>query len=229
MKSKSPLLLIAVSTTLVACSGGPSDKQIEAWVEKNPEKIITTLTNYQRAQQEANQPKPEDVKKNASDLFEYAASPRAGSGSIKVAYFFDFNCGHCARQSETIKAVLEKNKDVEVIYKNLPVLGPSSELAARGAIAAHQQNKFKDFYEETYKTREKSPESLKKIAQKIGLDVVKWEKDLESEAVSTEIAHVRQLAEKMKIGGTPAIAIAPDQIFPGRVDQLGEIIATMKR
>lgn len=229
MKTNNALFLITIGATLAACSASPTDKAIEAWVEKNPEKIIASLTNYQRAQQEANQPKPADVKNNASDLFEYAASPRAGSGTIKIAYFFDFNCGHCARQSETIKAVLEKHKDVEVIYKNLPVLGPSSELAARGAIAAHQQKKFMAFYQETYKTREKSPESLKKIAQKIGLDVGKWEKDLEGEAVSSEIAHVRQLAEKMKIGGTPALAIAPDQILAGRVDQLNEIIESIKR
>lgn len=216
-------LLAIFSFLLVSCNGA-SDKQIEAWVEKNPEKIIQALTNYQRAQQEANQPKPEDVKNNAEGLFANASSPKAGSGTIKIAYFFDFNCGHCARQSETIKAVLEKNKNVEVVYKNLPVLGPSSELAARGAIAAHLQNKFKDFYEEAYKTREKTPESLKAIAKKVGLNVGQWEKDMNGEAVNAELAHVQDLASKMKIGGTPFLAIAPDKVFPGRVDQLMEIV-----
>ncbi len=220
--------MATVSISLAGCNG-TGDKQIEAWVEKNPEKIIAALTNYQRAQQEANQPKPESVKEHADGLFNNAGSPKVGSGTIKIAYFFDFNCGHCARQSETIKAVLEKNKDVEVAYKNLPVLGPSSEAAARGAIAAHQQKKFKEFYEETYKTREKTPESLKAIAKKIGLDVTQWEKDLNGEAVSSEIAHVRDLASKMKINGTPFLAIAPDKVFPGRVDQLMEIVESMKK
>ncbi len=219
-------IFILLSTlSLTACT---SDQQIEAWIEKNPEKIIAALTNFQRAQQEANQPKPEYVRQNSSELFGHAGSPTVGDGSIKIAYFFDFNCGHCARQSETIKAVLEKNNNVQVVYKNLPVLGPSSELAARGAIAAHQQKKFYEFYVETFKIREKSPESLKAIAKKIGLDVGKWEKDLESEAVSNEIAHVQQLAEKMKVRGTPFLAIAPDQVFPGRVDHLMEVIESIK-
>ncbi len=226
MSLKNISLLATLSFLLVSCNGA-SDKQIEAWVEKNPDKIITALTNYQRAQQEANQPKAEDVKANADGLFGNAGSPKVGNGSIKIAYFFDFNCGHCARQSETIKAVLEKNKNVEVVYKNLPVLGPSSELAARGAMAAHLQNKFKEFYEETYKTREKNPESLKAIAKKVGLDVSKWEKDLNGEVVSAEISHVRDLASKMKIGGTPFLAIAPDKVFPGRVDQLMEIVSSL--
>jgi len=223
MSLKNISLLATLSFLLVSCMS-PSDKQIEAWVEKNPEKIITALTNFQRAQQEANQPMAEDVKENADGLFSNAGSPKAGGGTIKIAYFFDFNCGHCARQSETIKAVLEKNKNVEVVYKNLPVLGPSSELAARGAMAAHLQNKFKEFYEETYKVREKTPESLKVIAKKVGLNVSQWEKDLSGEVVSAEIAHVRDLAAKMKIGGTPFLAIAPDKVFPGRVDQLMEIV-----
>lgn len=228
MKLKNILLFATFSFLLVSCKNA-SDKQIEAWIEKNPEKIITVLTNFQRAQQEANQPKAEYVKENADGLFSNAGSPKAGSGSIKIAYFFDFNCGHCARQSETIKAVLEKNKNVEVVYKNLPVLGPSSELAARGAMAAHQQNKFKEFYEEAYKVREKTAESLKVIAKKVGLDVSRWEKDFNGEAVSAEIAHVRDLASKMKISGTPFLAIAPDKVFPGRVDQLMDIVNSISQ
>lgn len=228
MNFKNFLLFAAFSFSLASCNS-PSDKQIEAWVEKNPEKIIAALTNFQRAQQQANQPKAEYVKENADGLFSHPGSPKVGSGTVKIAYFFDFNCGHCARQSETIKAVLEKNKNVEVVYKNLPVLGPSSELAARAAMAAHQQRKFEAFYKETYKLREKTPESLKEVAKKVGLDVSQWEKDINGEAVSAEIAHVRDLASKMKIGGTPFLAIAPDKVFPGRVDQLMEIVDSIKQ
>ncbi len=228
MPYKNILLFVIVSLLVSGCSS-VTDKQIEAWVEKNPEKIITVLTKFQRDQQEANQPKAEYVKENSDGLFGNAGSPKVGSGSIKIAYFFDFNCGHCARQSDTIKAVLAKNKNVEVVYKNLPVLGPSSELAARAAMAAHQQNKFKEFYEETYKVREKTTQSLKVVAKKVGLDVIKWEKDIDGEAVSAEIAHVRDLASKMKISGTPFLAIAPDKVFPGRVDQLLDIVNSIKQ
>ncbi len=226
IKSVSQLSMVAILGLFVAgCN--PSDKQIEAWVEKNPDKIIKALMDHQKSQQEANMPKPEMVKENNAALFENTASPKAGSGRIKIAYFFDFNCGHCARQSETIKSVLAASNEVEIVYKNLPVLGPSSELAARAALAGHQQGKFKEFYEELYKTREKTPESLKAIAKKLGLDVKKWEADLESEAVSGEIAHVQELAGKMKISGTPFLAIAPDKVFPGRVDHLMEIVKSL--
>lgn len=222
-------MIVALALPLALFSCKASDEQIQKWVEKNPDKILTALMDYQRKQQEANQPKGEDVKANSAALFENSGSPSVGSGPIKIAYFFDFNCGHCAKQSETIKAVLAKTNKITVIYKNLPVLGPSSELTARAALAAHQQGKYFDYYAEAYKTRDKNPESLKAIAKKLGLNVAQWEKDMNSEAVQKEISHVQELAGKMKISGTPALAIAPETIIPGRVDQLMEVIDSIKQ
>jgi protein-disulfide isomerase len=221
---KAVATLLALTVAFTACS--ESDKKIEAWVEKNPGKILEAIIKHQKAQQEAAMPKPEMVTENAAALFENAGSPTVGDGKIKVVYFFDFNCGHCVRQSQTIKEVLKSGK-IQVTYKNFPVLGPSSELAARGALAAQQQNKFYQFYEEAYKTREKTEASLSAIAKKIGLDMNKWKSDLNGETVGAELAHVRTLAEKMRISGTPFLAIAPDKVFPGRVDQLAEIVNSL--
>ncbi len=214
---------------LVGCTAQVSDDQLRQWVMDNPEVIMDSVMAYQRAEQERNQPQPAMVSEFRRQLFESASSPVAGNpkGKVEVAYFFDFNCGHCARQSETINAVIEANNDVKVVYKNFPVLGPSSELAARAALAAHQQNKFKEFYSEVYKTRERSPDAFKAIASRLGLDVAKWEQDMDSDKVNQELQATRDLAQKMKIGGTPFLAIAPDKVFPGRVDELKAVIENL--
>jgi len=226
MKLISITIISLISLFLLSCKS--SDEQIKTWVEKNPDKILQALMKHQQQLQEKNQPTSSDVKANSSLLFENPTSPSVGKGPIKIAYFFDFNCGHCARQSETIKTVLAKKSNVQVIYKNLAVLGPSSELAAHAALAAHQQGKYIEFYNEAFKLREKNLKTLKAIAVKIKLDVAKWETDLNGEAVKNEIDHVNNLAAKMKISGTPALAIAPDQILSGRVDQLMEIVESIK-
>lgn len=221
-------LLIISITSLFLFSCKSSDEQIQSWVEKNPDKILNVLIDYQKKQQAQSQPTSSDVKANYAMLFENSTSPSLGSGPIKISYFFDFNCGHCARQSEIIKEVLAKKSNIQIIYKNLAVLGPSSVLAAHAALAAHQQGKFHEFYNETFKIREKSPKTLKEIAKKLKLDVAKWESDMNGTAVQKEIAHVNELATKMKLTGTPALAIAPDQILPGRVDRLMEIVDAIK-
>lgn len=213
---------VAITASVSAC--GPTDKQIEAWVEKNPETIIKALQNYQRKQQEENQPKPEMVKQYAKELFENLGSPTVGNGKVKIAYFFDFNCGHCTKQGQVINEVLKNTKDVTIIYKNFPILAPSSELAAKAALAANQQGKYKEYYDELYKNEKKDDATMEKIAKTLKLDMAKWKADMAGPAVKAEIEHVRDLAQKMKISGTPLLAIAPDKIFPGRVDQLMEIV-----
>jgi protein-disulfide isomerase len=219
-------LTLAITAVLIASvtGCGPSDKQIEAWVEKNPETIIKALQNFQRKQQEENQPKPEMVKQYAKELFENAGSPSVGTGKVKIAYFFDFNCGHCTKQGETINEVLKNTKDVTVIYKNMPILSPSSEMMAKAALAASQQGKYKEFYNEIYKNEKRDDAAMENIAKALKLDIAKWKADLGGPAVKAELDHVRELAQKMKISGTPLIAISPDKIFPGRVDQLMEIV-----
>jgi protein-disulfide isomerase len=217
-------LSLALFSTVFLFACNASDKQIEDWVAKNPDKILNALMDHQRKQQEENMPKPEMVKENHAALFENAGSPTLGNGKVEVAYFFDFNCGHCARQGQTIKDVMAKTDKVKIIYKNFPVLGPSSELAAQAALAAHQQGKYQEFYNELWQTREKNPETMKKIAAKLKLDMKKFEADMNSEAVNKEIEHVRELATKMKVGGTPFLAIAPDKVFPGRVDELLQVV-----
>lgn len=223
------VLGLVVLTSCEKQASGDINKQIEQWVKDNPEIIMDSLMEFQRQEQERNRPQPEMVTQNRKELFEHAGSPVAGNpkGKVEIAYFFDFNCGHCARQSDTIKKVLEARKDVKVVYKNFPVLGPSSELAARAALAAHQQGRFTEYYSAVYQNRERSMEALEKIARDLKLNIDQWKKDFESDAVNAELAATRELAQKMRIGGTPFLAIAPDKVFPGRVDELANVIANM--
>lgn len=219
---------LAAAMAILSTGCGPSDKQIQAWVEKNPEIIIKSLQGFQRRQQEENQPKPEMVKEFSKELFENAGSPKVGDGKIKIAYFFDFNCGHCTKQGEVINDVLKNSKDVTIIYKNFPILAPSSEMMAKASLAAHLQGKYKAFYDEIYKLEKKDEAAMEKAAKTLKLDVAKWKADMSGDAVKAELEHVRDLATKMKLSGTPLLAIAPDQIFPGRVDQLMEIVQKLK-
>ena len=166
------------------------------------------------------------VKQFSKELFENSTSPTVGTGKLKIAYFFDFNCGHCTKQGEVINDVLKNSKDVTIIYKNFPILAPSSESAAKAALAAGLQGKYKEYYDEIYKPANhgRDDATLEKAAKAIKLDMAKWKADIGGDAVKAELTHVRELAGKMKLSGTPFLAIAPDKVFPGRVDQLMDIV-----
>jgi protein-disulfide isomerase len=84
------------------------------------------------------------IKSNASEIFRPAASPIVGNakGDVTVIEFFDYNCGYCKRAFEPMAKLVEKDKQVKVIMKELPILSKGSEEAAgpsrRSERAAHR-------------------------------------------------------------------------------------------
>jgi protein-disulfide isomerase len=63
----------------------------------------------------------------------------------------------------------------------LPQIHPNADPAARAAIAAGKQGKFWEMHDELYKNgRNLTPETIKGIGEKIGLDMKKFEADQNS-------------------------------------------------
>lgn len=214
--------------SVTACA--PTDKQIADWVEKNPEVILKSVEAYSRKQREDSQPKPEMATTFKADLFEHSGSPTFGKGPIKIAYFFDFNCGYCHKQHDVLEDLAKtRGSEFTVIYKNFPILSPSSELAAKAALSASLQGKYKEFYDGIYATKDKDMKTMTSIAKKLKLDMKKWETDMDGDAVKSELQHVRDLATKMKIGGTPLLAMAPNTVIPGFVQDLSGLITEAEK
>src|SRR5438309_2078451 len=62
-------------------------------------------------------------------------------GKVTVVEFFDFQCPHCITMAPILEAITEANPEVRIIYKQFPVRGPESEIAARAVFAANMQGK----------------------------------------------------------------------------------------
>ena len=109
---------------------------IDEYVKKNPKKILDSLMDYQVLQFEEQQKQKEAsfeeaILKNKKSLINFAyPSFLNKDGGINVIEFFDVACGYCKIASGKIASVMEEVKDVNYIFRNLPVLGESSFLAA---------------------------------------------------------------------------------------------------
>ena len=90
------------------------------------------------------------VAANRRELFDDAASPVAGNAAaeVTIVQFFDYKCGYCRRVSPTLSTLLEKHKNVRIIYKELPILGADSHMASRAALAAEKQGAYVAFHRE---------------------------------------------------------------------------------
>ncbi len=162
------------------------------------------------------------------DIYSAPHSPYAGNlkGDVSIAEFSDYNCGYCKKSAEVVAKLLEKDKNVRVIFKEFPVLGPASEIAAKWAFAAHKQNKYFQFHMALMRNRKPlTDKSLTKIAKSVNLDIDKLKKDLKSKDIEGYIKADKTLAFGLEIKGTPVFVIGDKVKFGAlSLEQLEEEI-----
>jgi|TARA_R110000787_G_scaffold31181_3_gene82946 protein-disulfide isomerase len=192
---------------------------LEAILEK-PEILIEALSILQERENVALSEAQTDALSELRDDFEQNA-PVFGNldGSVTLVEFFDYNCGYCRRAAPEVKAVLEANKDVRIIYREFPILGPGSEVAARASLAARNQGKYQQFHEAMMALNGQAVEaSVMKIAGDVGLDLEVLKTDMQSDLVNEHIAASLRLAEALGITGTPTFVLG-DEIIPGVIER----------
>jgi protein-disulfide isomerase len=216
-------------------------KQVEGVVReylvKNPDVVVQALQTYQQQQMDQARKTMEKtqqiVPKYAQDLFHVTSDPAIGnpSGKVTIVEFFDYQCGHCMEMAPVMDALIKANPNVRVVFKDFPIRGEASEIAAKAALAANMQGKYFEFHKALMAAhRALTEQDIFKIAKDSGLDVDKLKKDMSSEEVSKQIKATYELAKGLQLMGTPAIFIAKsdvssktpaaDVIFiPGQVDQ----------
>ncbi len=229
MKMKKVLPVLGVAVLLgaaafpqfVQAQSGVNKEEIQAIVKEyltaNPEIVIQAIEAYQTKQQQQEEASQAEALKKNKDAILNMGSPMAGNpnGDVVVVEFFDYNCGYCKKALPDIKKLIDEDKNVKVIFKELPILSDSSEMAARWALAADKQGKYWDYHVALMNfTGPKTKETLTALAKEAGLDAEKLAKDAESKAVREMLEKTSALSRELGIRGTPAFIIN-DMLAPG--------------
>jgi protein-disulfide isomerase len=102
-----------------------------------------------------------------------------------------------------------------LVYKELPILGPTSVFAARAALAAQKQGKYEALHAALMAMNERlSEQGVLQLAAQVGLDVARLEKDMTDPSVAAALDRNFQLQRALNIQGTPALVIGMEFI-PG--------------
>ena len=192
---------------------------LEAILEK-PEILIEALSILQERENAALVEAQSTALTELRDDFEQNA-PIFGNldGSVTLVEFFDYNCGYCRRAAPEVKAVLETSKDVRIVYREFPIIGPGSEIAARASLAARNQGKYQQFHEAMMALNGQAFEaSVMEVAGDVGLDLEVLKTDMQSDLVNDHIAASLRLAEALRITGTPTFVLG-DEIIPGVIER----------
>ena len=206
---------------------------VRDYLLKHPEvlrEVIDALDKKEKAAEKA--AAMSVISARSKEIFRSADDHVAGNpeGKISVVEFFDYNCGYCRHSLADVLKLLDKDKDVRLVFKEFPILGPGSVSAAKASIAARRQNKYWDFHLALMRERGTVDEAkVFAVAKTVGLDIPKLKADMESADVAKIIAQNQALAEALSIQGTPAFVI--DQtLIPGApgYDGLANAVAAVK-
>ena len=217
----------------IPASAPPQRREIERIVREyllqNPEIVREAmLALQQKEEKQKNLAVAENIKRLRAEIYSDADSPAAGKagGDITVVVFYDYFCGHCRRSLPALEQLVARDGAVRVIYKELPIMGPESLVAAKASLAAARQGKFAAFHQALYEADSVSDDALKAIAERLGLDYAKLRADMADPKIEAALERNANLAASLNIGGTPAYLVG-EQLIPGAIDaaSLAQIVA----
>ena len=133
----------------------------------------------------------------------------ATASRIPMASFSDYYCPFCRVQTKRLANLVAGMPDqVAVAWHELPLLGDSSNLAAKAALAAKRQGAYVAFHDRLMKTPfQASPEYLARLADDLDVDRDALIADMDSADIARELDESAALARLFAFVGTPALVI----------------------
>lgn len=230
---KALLAALAVSTALASpamafdpASMSDDEKQafgaaVKDYLMENPEVLVEAI-NALEERRVANEAQNDGamIKANAEDIFNDGHSWIGGNpdGDLTMVEFIDYKCSVCRRFAPDVEKAVANDGNIRFIVKELPILGQESDLAARFAVAVQQiagDEAYKKVHDALMTQRAPvTVESLSTLAGKFGIDADAAIKRMHTDPVNDVLRANAQLAERMRIMGTPTFIIG-DQMMRG--------------
>lgn len=156
--------------------------------------------------------KIKEIKYSFNAEIDTEGSPFLGEADapVTVVLFSDFECPYCSRLHPLLEKLVEENPGkVKVAYKHFPLkMHENAKFAALAATAAQKQGKFWAYHDKLFETNESlKPPTFKKLAEELGLDLEKFQKDYKSMATRKHVAQDMKDGQKAGVRGTPTLFV----------------------
>lgn len=235
-KNLKMLTLIPVLALVGCVSNGNFKGQLEEtlkenpeiitnWIKENPSLFITTMQEaLTEAQQDMKKQREEQEREQFLATMENPLEPQIrddetfrgpSDAPITLVEYSDFECPYCTRGFQTVMELQQKYGDnLRFVYKHLPLsFHPNARVASQyyEAIRLQDEEKAFEFHDLIFKEQKKLSSNgenfLKSLAKKVGANMDKLAKDVNSEKVNERIDQDIEEAKKFGIQGTPGFVI----------------------
>jgi protein-disulfide isomerase len=171
--------------------------QIEAvvrdYILAHPE-IIPEAVNRMREKQSE-----QAYAANRSALETPFASAWAGAekGDVTLVMFSDYACGYCRASLPAIQQLLNEDPRLKVVWREVPILGAGSEIAAKASLAAAEQGAFLDFHTRMFAAGRPEAGKVSTVLRSMKLDLARVQRDVNSPAVARELQNNMDLVSRL--------------------------------
>lgn len=197
------------------------EQTVRAYLLENPEVILDALRILESRRQAAEAAARETALSTHRDqVFNDARTPVVGNpnGSVTIVEFFDYQCGYCKRSLDDLVELMQQERDVRLVLKEFPILGPGSIIAARAALAAQRQGQYWEMHQALMQYRGRLDEgTVLTLARKVGLNAGQLRRDMDDPEIAQALDDNIALAQMLNINGTPAFIIG-DDLIPGALN-----------
>ena len=150
----------------------------------------------------------------------------AAKPDVTLVEFFDYACPYCKASNPYVDRLLQEDKGLRVVYKELPILGPDSVTAAHLSLAASGAGRFAQFHDTLWAAGRPAPDTIAKASQAAGIAPT----PNNDPAIEAELKRNFQLAGQLGATGTPLFVIG-NRVMNGAVgyDALKQAIAVARK
>lgn len=215
-------LLALVATAALALTGCQklSDEafghRVRAYLLEHPEVIQEAVEKLQEKQQaEAAKAAQAGLAKYRkaleNDPRDFVANP---DGGITVVEFFDYRCGYCKLAAPEVLKLIGENRDVRFVFKEFPIFGGESDLAAQVVLSPAAKGKTKEIYARFMAEKSLDEAAIDRILREVGVDPAAAKAGGSTPEVQKQLRDVHELAAALHIEGTPAFVVG-DRLISG--------------
>lgn len=157
------------------------------------------------------------------------ADPVEGNplGTVTMVEFYDTRCPYCRRMLPVMAELLRAEPNLKLVMKDLPILGPVSQLESRALLAAQRQGGYFKLRDALMKSATPSTrDSIRATAESVGLDGGKLMQAIDDPAIKARLEANIALAQTIGIQGTPAMIVGKHMIAGAAdLDELRRAVA----
>ena len=150
----------------------------------------------------------------------------AAKPDVTLVEFFDYACPYCKASNPAVDQLLQEDKGLRVVYRELPILGPDSVTAARLSLQASKAGRFAKFHDTLWAAGRPAEATNKAAAEAAGIAPA----PPQDPVIEAELIQNQKLAGQLGASGTPVFVVG-DKVLNGAVgyDMLKDAIAQARR